>query len=406
MQKISKLILAKNTLKMKKIFIITQHFPPEANGRATRIFGLAKFLEKFHNVTVIAPPPTFPFKKYKQANYFYKKEEIEGIKVVRLWTLQPSREIPTFFQRFMYQIGFPLTCSFFLLTRPFSFNTIIASVPPPTVLFSLPVARLFKKKIILDIGDLEIDPSEFEGKEKIHHPHLKKFIRNFQNKYWKNSSLILTNNLVIQEEIQKKVDSNKVEFLPFLVDLNEFQRIDVPRIEQIVYIGSFSTAQHLEAIIKAMPKVTEKFPNLKLKLYGGGEDGPKLKKLVKDLKIDNNCIIYDAIPRKEISKILSKSLMGIVALVDIESLHHATPIKTFEYLACGLPVFGYGPSDALEGILTKANAGIHVKGNDPEKIANELIKILDDKKSLEQFSLNGRKYVEKHADYSRIAEMM
>ena len=57
---------------MKKIFIVTQHFPPEANGRSSRIFELAKFLAKFHYVTVIAPPPTFPFNKYKKADYFYK----------------------------------------------------------------------------------------------------------------------------------------------------------------------------------------------------------------------------------------------------------------------------------------------------------------------------------------------
>jgi len=392
---------------MKRIFILTQFFLPEANGRASRIHGLAKFLQKNHDVTVIAPPPTWPFTKYKKANYFYKKEKIDGIKVVRLWTYQPSQEVSTFLQRLGYYTLFPFLCSLFLLTRAFSFDTVIASVPASSVLYTTLIARLFRKRIILDIGDLEIDVSVFEGTKKVKHSFLKKLVRKFQKNTWRKSDIIVTNNIVIREEIQKQVENTgKVKFFPFLVDLDKFKKQDVPKENQIIYIGSLSSAQFIQGIIKAMPVVLEKFPELKLQIYGGGEEGPKLKNLVKELKIENNCFINDPVPREQIPNILSKSIMGIVALVNTKSLHHATPTKTFEYLAASLPVFGYGPSDALDKILKEAKAGIHVYGNDPDNIAEGLLKILNDRKLLDEFSINGRKYLEKNVDFSKLAEMM
>jgi len=392
---------------MKRIFILTQYFLPEANGRATRIHGLAKFLVKHHDVTVIAPPPTWPFSKYKKANYFHKKEKVEGIKVVRLWTFQPSQRVSTFFQRLGYYTFFPFICSFFLLTKAFSFDTVIISVPATSVLYTSLIARLFRKKIILDIGDLEIDASVFEGTKKVKHSFLKKIVRKFVKNTWKKSDIIVTNNIVIREEIQKQIKNpDKVKFFPFLVDLDKFKKLNVQKENQIIYVGSFSSAQFLDGIIMAMPKVLEKIPNLKLQFYGGGEESPKLEKLVKELNIENSCFFNDPVSREQIPNILSKSIMGIVSLINTKSLHHATPVKTFEYFACSLPVFAYGPSNALESILKEAKAGIHVKGNDPEKIANSLITILNDKKSLDEFSINGRKYLEKNVDYSKLAELM
>ena len=392
---------------MKRIFIITQYFLPEANGRATRIHGLAKFLEKHHDVTVISPPPTWPFAKYKKANYFYKKEKVDGIKVVRLWTFQPSQQVSTFFQRLRYYTVFPFVCSFFLLTKAFSFDTVVLSVPATSTLYTTLIARLFRKKIILDIGDLEIDVSEFKGTKKVKHAFLKKMVRKFVKNTWTKSDIIVTNNIVIREEIQKQIKNpDKVKFFPFLVDLGKFKKLNEQKENQIIYVGSFSSAQFLDGIIMAMPKVLEKIPNLKLQLYGGGEERPKLENLVMELNIEKNCFFNDPVSREQIPNILSKSLLGIVSLVNSESLHHATPTKTFEYFACSLPVFAYGPSDALERILKEAKAGIHVRGNDPEKIADALITILNDKKLLDDFSVNGRKYLEKTADYSKLAEMM
>ena len=72
-----------------RILFITDNFPPEVNAPATRTFEHCKeWVKKGDEVTVITCVPNFPKGKvydgYK--NKLYQTEEIEGIKVVRVWS--------------------------------------------------------------------------------------------------------------------------------------------------------------------------------------------------------------------------------------------------------------------------------------------------------------------------------
>jgi len=120
------------------------------------------------------------------------------------------------------------------------------------------------------------------------------------------------------------------------------------------------------------------------------------------LKLEQHCTINSPVSIEKIPLLLSKSKMGIVALVMNETLSHVTPTKTFEYLSCNLPIFSYGPSTAMEKILDESQAGTFVRGNEPDKIAEKLITVLSDKSLLEKYSRNGRKYVERRTDSSNL----
>ena len=71
-----------------KILFITDNFPPEVNAPATRTFEHCKeWVKKGDEVTVITCAPNFPkgkvYEGYK--NKLFQKEEIKGIKVIRVW---------------------------------------------------------------------------------------------------------------------------------------------------------------------------------------------------------------------------------------------------------------------------------------------------------------------------------
>ena len=72
-----------------RILFITDNFPPEVNAPATRTFEHCKeWVKKGDEVTVITCVPNFPkgrvYDGYK--NKLYQKEEIEGIRVIRVWS--------------------------------------------------------------------------------------------------------------------------------------------------------------------------------------------------------------------------------------------------------------------------------------------------------------------------------
>jgi len=395
-------------LKIKNVLIISHNFPPEAGGRSSRINGLAKYLSKFHKITVVTPPPSWPFNKYKKTNRFFKSEKLEDIEVKRIWTFQPSKEIPTFFENFGYFFIFPFLTIFYLIFNSTKFSTVIISTPPPYVLLTSLFVRLLRKRLIIDVGDLpseqNIDPNTVRT-----HSFLNKKISKFEINCWKKANLVMTPNSIIRDKIKKILKDNcpsKVKYFPFNVDSQKFKKLDVKRKNQLVYIGSFSAAQNLQAIVKAMPIIIKKIPDIKLQIYGGGADESKLKKLIKDLELEQSCKINSAVSLEQIPLILSKSIIGIVPLAMNEHFHYAMPTKTREYMACSLPVFAYGASEELARLVKETKSGKSVKSGDPDELAENLLSMLNDPDALEQFSINGRNFIERNQENSELVELI
>lgn len=373
-------------------------------GRASRVFEMAKFLDKHHDVTVITPFPTIPFNKFDKA-HFPSKENFNGVKIERLNSFQPNHSIPSFFERNLYWISFPILCSLFLFKRLHKISTIIVSTPPMFPLLVTLVARLYRKRVIIDIGDLW---DTHEGKN----PKLK-FLRSLMKKLeiysWRKADLILTNHRILQDRIRKilgKKYFSKVEFLPYNVDIESFRKQNVDVENQIVYLGSYVKFYNIKVLLKAMEIVKKEIPDLKLQLYGGGNEEILLKKLSKELHIENCCFFNNPIPKNQVPMILSKSKLGIIPYTIYEEVSHGFPTKAKEYMSCSLPVFAFGPSGELKKVLNESQAGVFVEGNDPEKIAKELISLIKDKKALEIYSKNARKFVENSTDFSHIAELI
>ena len=72
-----------------KILFLSDNFPPEVNAPASRTFEHCReWVKAGHDVTVITTAPNFPkgvvFPGYR--NRLWQREEMEGIRVVRVWT--------------------------------------------------------------------------------------------------------------------------------------------------------------------------------------------------------------------------------------------------------------------------------------------------------------------------------
>ena len=393
---------------MKNLILITHNFLPESVGGASRTYEMAKYLQQFFNVTVICPPPTIPFTKFKKIKQIFSKENFNGIKLLRIWTFQPSEQIPTFIKRMLYYTMFPILTSiiFFYLLR--NADIVIVSTPPPSLLLTVLPIKLMRKKLIIDIRDLWTESVSSFGYVK-KNGLLTKFTKKFEIFCWNKANLVITNSLVIVDEIEShfKKKSKRVEYFPFNVDTRIFKKIDIKKEKTIVYTGNFGIAQNLEVFIHAISYAMSlsAFSDYQIHLYGGGDCEQDLKNLVKRLKLENIVKFFEPVPRTELPNILSKAILGIVPLADKEWLRYAMPTKTFEYIACNLPVLGYGFSEELERVVKESNAGIFIKGNEPEKISDNLIKMISDDKMLEKFSSNANQYIQNRPNYSFLREI-
>ena len=386
---------------MKKVLIISPNFLPESVGGASRIYEMAKEIQNKYNVSIICPPPTYPFTKYKKSNHIFQKQIHDGITVYRVWTYQPSTSNPSFLGRFLYYMIFPILTNLFLFSLLRNVSFVIISTPPSSLLITSWIVRLFGKKLIVDVRDLWID-ALISLKYLNEKNPIVKWIKEFEVSCWKKSNMILANSLTTIDRIKQILGTNSIEikYFPFRTDLRIFKKENVETEKQIVYIGNFGISQALDILIKAMPIVFSKIPDLKLKLYGGGFCEQKIQDLVKELGLEKSIQFCNPVARDQIPVILSKSLVGIVSTEDNEGVRSAIPTKTFEYFACSLPVFAYGGSQELKRIIKESDAGVFIEGNNHKDIGDSLIKLLNDKEKIKKYSINGRKFMERKIDLS------
>ena len=387
---------------MKKVLIVSQHFPPEKSGNASRIFDLAfQLVKQGVNVTVVSPHPTFPIGTFSRTWKIRSRTTVEGIESVRLWTWQPICRNPGFLSRIMYYLIFPMHAVLWIIFHSRQYDVIITSSPP--VFAHIPgrfAKAVFKKPWIMDVRDLWIDASislGFLKKGSI----LEKITRTFKRNCLYSSDAIG----VTTPELGKRLSDEpkvreKIHHIPNGVDTDFFYPCAGLKKDQIVYAGNIGYAQDLDLVIRAV-QLINKQQHLEFIIAGGGDTQSDLEHLVESENLQSLIHLPGMLPREEIPRLFSESLLGVAPLKKMQSLEYAAPTKVYEYMACGIPFIGCGAGEIQE-IADISGAGI-IAENSPEGIAEAILQLVNDPEKSNNMGESGRKYVEQKFTRKAIA---
>ncbi len=379
-----------------KVLIVSHHFPPEKTANASRIYEMALNLNRLGLQTIVfSPYPTYP--AFKRTWEFWRWKELNGIKVLNLWTWQPKSRDAGFLSRILYYLLFPLNAILWTLRYSKDFDVIITSNPP--IFTGIP--GLFSKIIlnkywIIDTRDQWVNVAISLG--FLRSGSLFEKMSNFYEKIcYSRADLVLavTNKLADQITERYKIDK-KIRLIPNSVDIDLFYPYkNIEKKNQIVFIGNMGHVMGLENCIIAMEKVL-KSHNIKFILFGDGDKREKLEKLVKSIGLNEFIIFKGLVKRELLPKILSESLIGLAPTLEMKTLDYVIPVKLYEYMACGVPFIACGLKET-KNLAKESKGGIVVK-NSPEAIAKSILALLEDPiKSLEM-GRNGRKFVQKYCN--------
>lgn len=387
---------------MKQVCIVSQHFPPEGSGNASRIYDTAVHLAGLGiGVTVLAPHPTFPTGSFPRTWRRSDVQVVDGIQVVHLWAWQPGSNDPGFASRMAYYLSFPIHAAFWLLFARKRFDAIMTSAPP---LFTGIPGYILKRTSgtgwILDIRDLWIDASISLGflREGSLYERLS---RRFEQACLSRADLVG----VTTEELGRKISSRyqvtaPIELMPNGVDTDLFYPANNGKKQQIIYAGNVGHAQDLDKVALAVKSMNGAY-NLKLIIAGDGDTRESLEKMVKAESLADSVIFTGTLPREDIPRLLSESLLGVAPLKRLTNLEYAAPTKAYEYMACGIPFVGCGDGE-IAHLAQKSGAGV-IAGNTPEAIAETLSALLDDPEKMEEMGRRGREYVAEHYNRRSVA---
>jgi len=402
MQK-DELFMNGNNIKMKKILIISQYFPPDISGGGTRAYNYAKCLSKNYDVTVIT---AFPHLHSKiPSNYRFhliKKEKIDKIKVIRVRV--PSLLHNSIKNRILLHFSFLISSLLPIFSqKP---DVIFASEPN---LFSVIPAFFYSKirggKVIRVVDDLWPEVIYERGflKSKI----IKNFLNKLANFSYNFPQFILPLTNEAKNHIVKfyKIDPEKIVVIEHGVDTNIFKFIEkeINSTFVIMYSGAIVESYDFEILLQTAKKLKNK--NYQFIIRGKGlllEDLIKKKNKLdlKNLEIDSTFI-----KNENLSSTLSIADMFVVPMKDDYFLNLSLPTKILEYQALGRPIVCCS-NGAPGNYVENTNSGIKIPPNNILELINTIENLHSDKILSKTLGQNGRNYVSTYLTFEEIGSRL
>ena len=170
----------------------------------------------------------------------------------------------------------------------------------------------------------------------------------------------------------------------------------------IGFIGSLSPWQGVEYLVQSVPHVLKRFPNTKFLIVGDGPMGKEWVQLAYELGVSDKFVFAGNVPYERVPMYINASDICVAPFIKERNIKIGlSPLKIYEYLACGKPVV----SSRIPNLefLELNNAGILVEPEKTEELAKVIIKLLKDEKLREEMGRNGRKCVVKNHSWESVA---
>lgn len=386
-----------------RILIVTQNFPPENFGNASRIYDLAINLVALGStVTVLSPHPTFPYGSFKKSCKLCSSRNINKINHLTIFTWQPAESNPSFLSRMSYYLIFPIHAIIWALMKRKEYDVIITTSPPIfTGITGFFIKKIARKKWFFDVRDLWIDASvslKFIKKNS--------FFEKISRKFEQMCYFVCDGITVTTEQIRNiigetsDVSVDKIKVISNGVDTKMFTPLKIKK-NRIIYSGLLGHAQELEKVFLAIKKLHKKFP-IEFYIVGDGDTKKNLEAAVKKEGLGGIVIFTGRLPRDQIPGLIAESLIGVAPLKDLVSLRYAIPTKIYEYMACGIPFIVTGRGE-IERLARESGAGV-VAESSVESIYEHMVYLLDNELLRDTMGIKGREFVENYYNREKITE--
>lgn len=166
----------------------------------------------------------------------------------------------------------------------------------------------------------------------------------------------------------------------------------------VFFIGRHVEEKGIQTLIRAIPRVTASYPNVKFVIAGTGPRYEYLKDLVCQLGINNNVIFTGFIEDKKRNSFFKNSEIAV-----FPSIYEPFGIVALEAMACKVPVI-VGDTGGFREIVRHNLDGIRVSPGNEEDLANAILSLLSDPLKAEQIKNKGYRRAIEDFSWDRVAE--
>jgi colanic acid biosynthesis glycosyl transferase WcaI len=391
------------------------NYLPETTGIAPFTAGLCEHLvQQGHQVYVITTFPHAPewevYPEYR--GKFLQRERINGVTVLRTFTIIPKRPKKAI-GRILYDTAYPAFAFFRGLGVP-QYDLVYCITPPLQLGFvAWFYSRLRGVPFVLHIQD--IVPDAALGTGMLDENSVAMRLGHLMERFVYEQAIaigVLCDGFA-RNLIAKGVPSSKITLLPDWTDVDFIRPLDrMNRFRDrhgltqedfvVMYSGNFGFKQGLDTLIKAA-KLLEEQPHIRIYMIGGGRCQEDLRRMAQELML-TNLRFLPLQPLEDLPEQLSAA--DVLVLTQKETVHDMVlPSKLLTYMAAGRPVVAaVNDESETARYICLASNGIIVEPENPQALADTLIRLTSSSEAARKMGQNGRRFAEENFASSRVLE--
>ena len=365
-----------------RILVLSDNFVPEQNAPALRTYEHCKrWVEDGASVTVITSVPNFPTGKPRAPyrNRLYQREMIDGIEVIRVWTFMAANQGVAL--RMLDFLSFGVASFLAGLFR--KADVIMATSPQLLTAFSGHLlARMKRLPWVFEVRDLWPDSIMAVG--AMQEGFVIRTLGRMEKSFYRSATRVVTVTEPMRERIAETVPREKIGVVP---NGANFSRL-VPREKDealaehwalkdkfvVGYVGTHGLAQGLKVMVHAASILRD--TDVHFLFVGEGARRQAQIDLAAQLDLHNVRFI-GLVAAHEAPDYLALSDAIVVPLKKLAISEAALPSKIFEAAAMERPIL-LGVGGIAADLINKYEAGIVFEPEDPQSLADAIMKLRED----------------------------
>jgi len=210
--------------------------------------------------------------------------------------------------------------------------------------------------------------------------------------------------------LARGIPAEKVTVIPNAVDIDKFSVGGAPDEELksklglqgsrlIGFIGSFYAYEGLDILLRAVPELCARLPDLRVLLVGGGPQDAQLRQLAADLGIAGKVVFTGRVPHDQVQRYYDLLDVLVYPRLSMRLTDLVTPLKPLEAMAQGRILAASDVGGHLE-LISDGETGVLFKSDDPDSLAEKVGALLEQRQQWPALRAAGRRYVESERNWT------
>jgi glycosyltransferase involved in cell wall biosynthesis len=295
----------------------------------------------------------------------------------------PIRHLRKGMLRYLYEytaalILFGWTLTFLHLRR--RYDVISIANMPDSHIFAALIPRLMGAKVVADWHECmpEIYMMKYGMSER--HPLIRALIIMERIALGFATHVVTCNEEMKRIFIARGTPAEKISWIlntPYQDEFRPAEMMAARTDEAFVLIthGSIEERYGIDTAVRAMARVRERIPNVRLDIFGKGTALEQLVALTRDLGLEQHVRFRGFAPMEDLVRAVQEADVGLVTILQTPAMRWVNTSKMFEYIATGKPVV-ISRSPAVEDYFDDSCLA-YFDDNDPNDLARAVIALYD-----------------------------